>query len=146
MLVFCNLLFYQGIPMAFTSVLPAIAAALFVLFTVTVMVKDDGALPNIWLLPAILSGLFLLLSLQAIAAEGPWGFWVEHTHSWWGNQIWLDLLLAGGIGWSLAVPQAKALGMRPLPWLVLVLCTGCIGLLAMVARLLYLQENAEQVG
>jgi hypothetical protein len=63
----------------------------------------------------------------------------------WGNQIWFDLLLAAGIGWFLIVPQAKDLNMRLLPWLVLIVCTGCIGFSAMVARMLYLREHVGPV-
>jgi hypothetical protein len=59
----------------------------------------------------------------------------------WGNQIWFDLLLAAGIGWFLIVPQAKVLNMRLSLWLVLIVSTGCIGFLAMVARMLYLREH-----
>ena len=62
----------------------------------------------------------------------------------WGNQIWFDLLLAVGIGWFLIVPQAKAQGMRLLPWGIIVLSTGCIGFTAMVARMLYLRERSGQ--
>jgi hypothetical protein len=127
-----------------TSLLPAIAGGLSILFGVAVVVKGDRHIQKIWLLPAALSLLFLLFSLQAIMTEGLFGFWTEHTRNLWGGQIWLDLLLAVGIGWFLVVPQAKALGMRLVPWLVLIVCTGCIGFLAMIARLLYLRENAEQ--
>ncbi|MGL5077892.1 MAG: hypothetical protein ACRDBG_18980 [Waterburya sp.] len=128
--------------MTVTSLLPAIAGALLVLFTLYVTFKEDTQIKQIWLLPATLSLLFALLSLQAISTESLFGFWTEHTRNLWGNQIWLDLLLAVGIGWFLVVPQAKALGMRPLPWLLLIVCTGCIGFLAMISRLLYLQENS----
>lgn len=69
------------------------------------------------------------------------GFWTEHTRNLWGNQIWFDLLLATGIGWFLVMPEAKSLGIRPLPWLLLIACTGSIGFLAMIARLLYLRER-----
>jgi hypothetical protein len=128
-----------------TSLLPAIAGGLFILFGLYVATQDDRDMPKIWLFPAALSLLFLLFSLQTIMTEGLFGFWIEHTtRNLWGNQIWFDLLLAIGIGWFFVVPQAKALGMRPLPWLVLIVCTGSIGFLAMIARLLYLQENAEQ--
>ncbi len=130
--------------MTVTSLLPAIAGALLVLFALYVTFKEDTQMKQIWLLPATLSLLFALLSLQAISTESLFGFWTEHTRNLWGNQIWLDLLLAVGIGWFLVVPQAKALGMRPLPWLLLIVCTGCIGFLAMIARLLYLQENLEK--
>jgi hypothetical protein len=130
--------------MTVTSLLPAIAGALLVLFALYVTFKDDTPAKKLWLLPATLSLLFALFSLRAITTESLFGFWTEHTRNLWGNQIWLDLLLAVGIGWLLVVPQAKALGMRPLPWLLLVVCTGCIGFLIMIARLLYLQENLEK--
>jgi hypothetical protein len=125
------------------SLLPAIAGGLSILFGLAVVVKGDRHIQKIWLLPAALSLLFLLFSIQAIMTEGLFGFWTEHTRNLWGSQIWLDLLLAVSIGWFLVVPQVKAIGMRPLPWFILIVCTGCIGFSAMMARLLYLQENAS---
>lgn len=74
-----------------------------------------------------------------IFAEGPIGFWTEHTRNKWGNQIWFDLLLAVGAAWSLIVPQAKQADMRTPAWLFAIVCTGSIGLLAIVARLNYLR-------
>lgn len=127
--------------MSMTSLVPAIAAILFILFALYIAFKDNASYMKIWLLPAAISLLFLLFSLLTVATEGPFGFWVEHTRNLWGNQIWLDLLLAVGIGWFLIVPQAKALKMSLLPWLILISCTGCIGFLAMLARMLYLREN-----
>ncbi len=93
-----------------------------------------------WLLPAILSGLFAVFSILAILQEGPLGFWTEHTRNLWGNQIWLDLLLAAGVAWTLLVSRARELGMRTLPWLAVVICTGSIGLCAMLARVIYINE------
>ena len=130
--------------MTLTSLLPVIAASLFLLFALYVAAKGGAPMKNIWLLPAALSLLFLLFSVQAVITEGMLGFWTEHTRNLWGNQIWFDLLLAVGIGWFFVVPQVKALRMRPLPWLVLIGCTGCIGFLAMIARLLYLREKSGQ--
>jgi hypothetical protein len=127
------------------SVLPAIAGGLFILFGLTTAAKDNGYMKQIWLFPMVLSLLFLLFSIHTIMTEGLFGFWAEHTtRNLWGNQIWLDLLLALGIWWCLVVPQAKAIGMRPLPWFILIVCTGSVGCLAMMARLLYLQENVGQ--
>mgnify|MGYP006273661973 CR=1 FL=1 len=91
--------------------------------------------------PAILSGIFAVFSILAVIQEGPLGFWTEHTRNLWGNQIWFDLLLAVGIAWTLLVPRARELGIRPLPWLVVVMCTGSIGLCAMLARVLYISET-----
>ncbi|MBE9235309.1 hypothetical protein IQ227_04450 [Anabaena aphanizomenioides LEGE 00250] len=135
--------------MSITSLLPTIALFLFVLFTLYVAVRDNNEnnvhIKNLWLFPALLSVLFLTFSAYTLAVGGLYGFWTEHIRNFWGNQIWFDLLLGVGIGWSFVVPQAKALGMRPLPWLFLVFATGCVGLLAMIARLLYLQEKIEKV-
>ncbi len=94
-----------------------------------------------WMVPAALALLFFAFSLYAVFVGGPIGFWTEHTRNFWGNQIWFDLLLAIGAGWVLMVPQAKSLSMHPLLWLMLILCTGSIGYLAMLARLLYLREK-----
>ncbi len=66
-------------------------AALGVLYLVTL---DRPKSTRLWLLPGILSLLFLLVSLQAVLREGPKGFWAEHTRNLWGNQIWFDLCLA----------------------------------------------------
>jgi hypothetical protein len=125
------------------TLLPTIAAAFFLLYSVYILTKDGQQMKNHWQFPAILSLLFLLFSVRAIVSEGLLGFWVEHTRNLWGNQIWFDLLLAVGIGWYLVVPQAKALGMRLYLWLAFIVCTGCIGFLAMIARLLYLQEESR---
>jgi hypothetical protein len=127
------------------SLLPKIAAAFFLTFSIYILSKDGQQMKNSWLFPAMLSLLFLLFSLRAIVSEGLLGFWVEHTRNLWGNQIWFDLLLGVGIGWYLVVPQAKALDMRLYLWLALIVFTGCIGFLAMIARLLYLQERFESV-
>jgi len=121
---------------------PVAAAVLFLAYSVFVGARDGGRIQNGWVFPATASCLFLLFSLGAVAAEGMLGFWADHTGSLWGNQIWMDLLLAVGIAWYFVVPQARALGMRPLPWLLLIACTGCIGFLAMTARLMYLRERA----
>jgi hypothetical protein len=130
--------------MTATSLIPVAAAIAFLSFTVYVVIGDGAHTKNRWLLPAAASLCFLLFSLHAITAEGMLGFWTEHTRNLWGNQIWIDLLSAVGIAWFLVVPQAKALGMRPFRWLVLIACTGCIGFLAMTARLLYLRDRALQ--
>ena len=97
-----------------------------------------------WVLPAGLCLLFLAWSLAAVATEGPFGFWVEHTQHLWGVQIWMDLLIGIGVALIFVIPEARKAGMTPLPWVVLTLCTGSIGLLAMVARLFWLRSRAAQ--
>lgn len=95
-----------------------------------------------WIAPAVLCLLFLAWSLFTIASEGLAAVWSEHVRNAWGNQIWFDLLLGVGTGFALIAPRARAVGMRPLPWFILVACTGCVGLLAMASRYLFLAERA----
>ena len=129
--------------MTIAAIVPWLAAVAFLAFSTFVLSGEGTRIRNGWMFPAGASLAFLAFSLHAIYSEGVFGFWTEHTRNLWGNQIWLDLLLAVGIGWFLIVPRAKALGMRPLPWLLLVASTGCVGFLAMTARMLYLTERAS---
>ncbi len=97
-----------------------------------------------WAIPATFAALFLVFTARAVLLEGPIGFWPEHVRNLWGNQIWLDLLLSISTCWFFAVPEAKRLGMRPWPWLVLIVCTGSVGLLAFAARLVYLRGRTAE--
>lgn len=127
--------------MALTDLLPvlaALAAAGFMLHRAT---TDGAPRRNGWMAPAALALAFLGWSLAAAAIEGPFGFWPEHVRNLWGNQIWFDLLLAVATALAFILPKARALGMRTLPWTLLVLATGSIGLLALVARMLFLAER-----
>lgn len=127
--------------MTLVTVLPWIAGFGLVV-GLAALTARDGALPReAWRVPAGLSLLFLLWSLAAAIVEGPLGFWPEHVRNMWGNQIWFDLLLAAGVAYALLLPRARAVGMQPWLWLVLVVCSGSIGLLAAVARLLYLESR-----
>ena len=96
-----------------------------------------------WIVWGALSLAFLAFSTLAIVTEGPTGFWPEHTRHLWGNQIWFDLLLAGTVAWAALVPRLRKAGMTPLPWAALIVATGSIGLLAMFARLSYLEREAR---
>jgi hypothetical protein len=123
----------------------ALAAGAAFIVVAAFIARDTGgaARPRRWLLPAGLSVVFAAFSVIAVVREGPVGFWVEHTRNLWGNQIWFDLLLAAGVAWALMVRRARGVGMPPLPWLAAVACTGSIGLCAMLARILYLEEQGR---
>ena len=94
--------------------------------------------------PAAFALLFLGWSTFAALTEGPTGFWPEHVRNAWGNQIWFDLLLAATVAVAALAPAARAVGMNTRLWLLLVAATGSIGLLAMLARLRYLQSQSAQ--
>lgn len=127
--------------MPLTSVIPVVAGVATLVALPTIAALDLTRWRGAWVVPAAASLLFLALSAAAVAAEGPLGFWSVHTQSLWGNQVWVDLLLAASVGFTALAPRARALRMRPMRWCVLVLCTGSIGLLAMAARVLFLRDH-----
>ena len=122
---------------ALYQILPAVAAVVLI----AAMAGAASGLTTSWRFPAATCAVFAGWSLYTIAVEGPLGFWPNHTQNAWGNQVWFDLLIAIGIGWALLLPRARAVGMRPAPWLLLILCSGCIGLTAMLARCRYLETR-----
>ncbi len=129
--------------MSVVQILPIFAAVGVVLITFAVAMQPlNGKWRGAWVFPACMSVLFLAWSLFAVLTEGPLGFLAEHTRNRWGNQILFDLLLAAGIAWSVIVPRAKAQSMNVYLWLVFILCTGSIGLLATLSRLMLLEERA----
>jgi hypothetical protein len=119
-------------------ILAAVAALAYVFFTLS------GPLRPVWPVPALLSAAFLTWTVVTIAREGLMSVWQNHTQNFWGNQVWFDLLLAVGIGWTLILPRARAQRMRLFPWLVLICATASIGTLAMLARVIYLEERAAK--
>ena len=124
--------------MTLTTTAPLVAGLAFVAYLV---VSLNPRLRLSWQVPAVVCVLFLGWSVWAVMAEGPTGFWPIHTANLWGNQVWFDLLLAAGVAWTLIVPRARAAGMNVALWLPVVPLSGSIGLLAMLARLLYLEER-----
>jgi len=124
------------------AVLPAIAAGGFLLAMVLIGLRADARpARHAWLVPAVLSAVFAVWSAYTVTIEGPTGFWPVHTANAWGNQVWFDLLLAAGVASFCLAPAAKREGMRIWSWLLLIVLTGSIGLLAMLSRYLYLRER-----
>jgi hypothetical protein len=124
------------------SLFPILAGALFIAAGIHNIGTTGRFKKFAWIAPAMLSTFFLMLSLQAVVAEGPSGFWTEHTRNLWGNQIWYDLLLALGAAWYFAAKKARILGLRSWPWLLAIIATGSIGLLAFLARVLYVDSRS----
>ena len=131
--------------MTLFDILPVLAGLAAAAFVLTYAARPRSLGPQAWIAAATLCAAFTGWSLYAIAIGGPFGFWVEHTRNAWGVQIWFDLLLAATCALVFMVPEARRLGMRPLPWVAFALCSGAIGLLAMLARILYLRHE-EQTG
>ncbi|MEP2736034.1 MAG: hypothetical protein ABJP34_07020 [Erythrobacter sp.] len=93
-------------------------------------------------LAAALSAGFAAFSLVTIYGEGVMPLWTNHTENLWGIQVWWDLLLAVGLALFLLAPRARAVGMNVPLWALFVAATLSVGLLAMAARLFWLESQA----
>ena len=121
----------------------AIAALIGMGGFVLLYTRQGGALvATAWVWPAGLSAVFFVFSAVALVQDGLWPIWFNHTQDLWGNQVWFDLLIGFSISWVLLMGEGHRLGVRPWPWLLTLFLTGNIGLLAMLARILYLRENS----
>lgn len=129
--------------MTLTTALFATSSIAFLAFLARSTHALEQAAPSDgrWALPAGLSLAFFLYSSYTIWLEGPLGFYTEHTRDFWGIQIWFDLLMGVAIAWFLLVSQARKHGMNVVFWMIFVAATGNVGLMAMLARLLWLQEK-----
>jgi len=94
-------------------------------------------------LAAVLSGAFAGFTAVTIYQDGVMPVWTNHTSNLWGTQVWWDLLFAVGLCLFLIVPRARAAGMNLPLWTLFVISTASIGLLAMAARLFWLENQAE---
>lgn len=129
-------------PDAPNTLIPALAAAAILGVCALAAVKPLKVDPaRRWMIPALLSAVFFAGSLRAMATGGLLGFWAEHIRNDWNNQIFVDLLLSASCAYFLSLARARSVAMRVLPWLVTVAATGSIGLLAMLARLLFLEQK-----
>ena len=96
------------------------------------------------LLAAILSGGFATYTAIQIAQEGVIGFFTNHTQNLTGLQVWWDLVMCAMIALFFIAPRARKVGMNVVPWGLLVGGTASIGLLAMCARLFWLENRAAK--
>ena len=93
-------------------------------------------------LALLLCALFAAFTAVQMAVEGPVMFWTNHTANLTGVQVWWDLVMVVIIALFLIAPRARAAGMNLPGWSLLVACTASIGLLAMCARLFWLERRA----
>jgi hypothetical protein len=100
--------------------------------------------PGNAVLAGALSAGFAAFTAVTIAAEGVFPVILNHTSNLWGVQVWWDLLFSLGIATFLILPRARAQGMSVWPWVLFILATASIGLLAMCARLFLLENRAPR--
>lgn len=131
--------------MTLLTLLPILAGIPVLLITVAAMKSNGRAPKNAWMIAVFFCLALTAWTIPAVISEGPLGFIPAHSQSLWGNQVWFDLLMALTMAWVLILPRAKVLGMKLPLWLLFILCSGSIGFSAMLARMLYLEENKALV-
>jgi len=95
-------------------------------------------------LAAALAGGFAAFTAVTIFADGVMPLIANHTTNLWGVQVWWDLLISVTIALFLIAPRARAAGMNLPLWVLFVATTASIGLLAMCARLFWLERTAAK--
>lgn len=109
------------------------------------LVLAKPAADNLGIAVATFGG-FVGFTAITIAAEGPLGFLQNQQVNLWGVQVWYDLIIALAIAITFVAPRAKAAGMNVLVYIIATGLTGSIGLLAMVARLFWLERHRTAAG
>lgn len=120
-----------------------LAGAVAALLATATIALAKRPLDHAALAAAVLGG-FAGLSAVTVWAEGPIGFLANHSANLWGVQVWYDLIIALSVALVLAAPRARAVGMRVPLYVLATGLTGSIGLLAMIARLFWLERAAAQ--
>ncbi|WP_155800067.1 hypothetical protein [Porphyrobacter sp. AAP82] len=96
------------------------------------------------LLAGALSAGFAAFTAVTIAAEGAGPVIINHTSNLWGVQVWWDLLFSLLVATFLILPRARAAGMNVPLWTLFIAASASIGLLAMAARLFWLEAAAAR--
>jgi hypothetical protein len=117
--------------------LAALAGGLVALITIIVAKRETGSA----VLAAVLCAAFGGFTAVQIAQEGIMGFFTNHTGNLTGLQVWWDLIMCLIVALFLIAPRARAQGMNVTLWALLVGATASIGLLAMCARLFWLENR-----
>ena len=114
----------------------SLVGGLIAFFTILIVKREIGSAAA----SAILFAGFGAFTAVQIAQEGVVGFYTNHSQSLTGLQVWWDLIMCALIALFFIAPRARKQGMNILPWALLVGTTASIGLLAMCARLFWLEQ------
>ncbi|QFT78294.1 hypothetical protein [Erythrobacter sp. THAF29] len=125
----------------FTFVAVLVVGALAIVYILAAKPTSGNAT-----LAAMLAGGFGAYTAIQIAQEGVMMFWTNHTVNLTGIQVWWDLVMCVIVALFFIAPRARKVGMNVPLWALFAACTASIGLLAMCARLFWLENHAEAAG
>lgn len=121
----------------------AAGGLVFAVAAILVIVTRPATSGNALLAGALSAG-FAAFTAVTIATEGVIPVILNHTSNLWGVQVWYDLLFSLSVATFLILPRARAQGMSVPLWVAFIVLTASIGLLAMAARLFWLEAAATQ--
>ena len=116
-----------------------IAGTAIILLVAIYLAVSKKPSENVVLAAAVSAG-FGAFTAVTIWAEGIEPLIANHTVNLWGVQVWYDLLICVAIALLFVIPRARKAGMMVPLWVLFVASTASIGLLAMVARLFWLEQ------
>ena len=116
--------------------LAALVGGLIALLTILIQKREVGSA----IAATMLAGGFGAFTAVQIAQEGVIGFFTNHTQNLTGVQVWWDLIMCVGIALFFIAPRARKQDMNVPLWALFVGTTASIGLLAMCARLFWLER------
>lgn len=128
-----------------TFALLAIAGLIAALLAVILIVRGNQTTGNA-VIAAMLSAGFAAFTAATIWHEGVMTVVANHTANLWGVQVWWDLLFSLTVALFFVLPRARAAGMNIPLWTLFVVATASIGLLAMIARLFWLEHRTAAKG
>lgn len=114
------------------------AGGIIAFLTVLLTQRESGSA----IFAAMLAGAFGAFTAVQIWQEGVIAFFINHTQNLTGLQVWWDLVMCVIIALFFIAPRARKAGMNVPFWFVLSGLTASIGLLAMCARLFWLEHQA----
>lgn len=130
-------------PFTLTPLIALVAGGfLATLIAVGSIVMRDTKIGSAALAAGLCAG-FAAFTAGTIYSEGLMQVLTNQIANMWGVQVWWDLLIAVTVALFLIAPRARAVGMNLPLWFVLVVATASIGLLAMAARLFWLERAAD---
>ena len=94
---------------------------------------------------AVMCAIFSAYTAVQLYREGAMMFFTNHSGNLTGIQVWWDLVMSVLIAFFFIAPRARAVGMNIVPWALFVGTTASVGLLAMCARLFWLETRARTV-
>ncbi len=117
------------------GLIPGLAALTYIL-----VAKPVSGSPVI---AAMFAAGFAAFTAVQIWNDGIMMFWTNHSANLTGIQVWWDLVFCVMIALFFIAPRAHKVNMNVPVWALFVATTASIGLFAMIARLFWLERQAD---